>query len=333
MEKVEIIKSEHCFEPEPVQEFKSNGKKLVLDTRILDVIGPKLVDDWISEGGIFTAQDKVLPQNHLYDLNLSSDQLDRILFYTCIGTVYGASSDYMYQQIRESVLEHDHLSEMFDDHLISEIPTEELVDNIKKLGIHRQNEMAGRWQQTAKYLKRLNIERPSLLIEQSGSITQFLKDHCASGGGPINGIHGIAGKTASLFAVFCKEQQRCENIYDAFPVDIWITRICIQTGYLSGCGYWNYTSIEKILRPRLAFWCLQNNIEVPYLNGALWRLGATQCAKAPSCDNSICSVENECLGTVRGITPGSDGKRGLNFDLINKDGLRERKLQISNILR
>jgi endonuclease III len=215
----------------------------------------------------------------------------------------------MFRSVAGKLREEPHQLEVFQPEFLARQQSEAdqiaLAARIRALGIHRQNEMADRWMRTSVYLVENGYKSPVELLRNSGSVTQFLRDHSRA-----HRIVGLAGKTASLLAIFYRELGWLDNVHDAFPVDIWVARICRQTGVLVGEGYWLNEGIERVLRPKLAGFCRRNKIDPTILNGLMWRLGATLCRKGPRCLNAFCPIEHLCLGFARGATPHHKGSRG-----------------------
>ena len=288
---------------------------------VFDTVFPKLVDAWVNQRGVFETG-VYLPQNEIYDLGLDNVALDNALFYLSIATLHGKSSDLIYQEVAKSIIQDPENLKLFETQYIASYLEDDFADKLLASGIHRQNEIADRWKATAGYLNSLGIIRPSELILQSGSITQFLKDHSLKQNEKRGtGIKGISGKTGSLYVVFCQEQGWLKSIKNAFPVDVWISRILIQIGAIKGIGYWEVDEMELHLREILCEYYNEKGIYVSHLNGALWRLGATLCTKAPTCYQDLCPIPDDCLSIIRGITEGKPGKRGVDFDLLyNEDG-------------
>lgn len=303
--------------------MKDAERRMKFNSRILREVAPLLVAAFENQTHLYAEMGYELPQDNFYRLGLSDSLLKWTLFFTCIATVYGASSDIMFRNIA-AAFERDRkrTAKFFDPKFLVKIEKSELAEKLRSFGIHRQNEMADRWKKTAEYLVEIECEDPTFLFQGAGSVSNFLKQHSIAGrkhkkGQPKQGISGLAGKTASLFVIFCKERGWLLNIPDAFPVDIWVARICWQLGVLSGEGYFLNEEIESFLRPRLARFCTREKINVTVLNGAIWRLGATLCKKGPKCDWFNCPVLGYCRGFARGATPhhakAKGGIRGMDL--------------------
>ena len=208
-------------------EIQKKSKSLSVNPEVFDTVFPKLVDAWVNQRGVFETG-VYLPQNEIYDLGLDNVALDNALFYLSIATLHGKSSDLIYQEVAKSIIQDPENLKLFETQYIASYLEDDFADKLLASGIHRQNEIADRWKATAGYLNSLGIIRPSELILQSGSITQFLKDHSLKQNEKRGtGIKGISEKTGSLYVVFCQEQGWLKSIKDAFPVDVWISRILI----------------------------------------------------------------------------------------------------------
>lgn len=314
--------------------MKDTERVMRFNGRILRIVSDLLVTAMIDKTYLYAQGGDGLPQDHIYQLGLSDDLLKRVLFFASIATVYGASSDVMFADIAAAFRrDREKTTRFFDPEFLAETRREILAEELRSFGIHRQNEMAQRWCDSAAYLCLFEVKKRYAddklfctdvvkMFERARSVTRFLSLHSKNRqrgeyGKFAWGISGLAGKTASLFVIFCKERGWLLDIKDAFPVDIWIMRICRQMGIIYGEGYFTNEEVEAFLRPRLARFCYQQGVDPTILNGAMWRLGAALCKKGPECDWLNCPVAEYCQGFARGATPNHKGAgggvRGMNL--------------------
>jgi hypothetical protein len=284
---------------------------------------------WEEETHLFRGDSLVLPQTNIFKLRLTQIEKADLLFYLAIATVYGSQSDKVYQEVARRVKGNHGYLQYFSTGFLAQVAGPELLASVlRELRIPRHNEMGARFLHSARYLESKCAGDPLVSFRTSG-IDEFLRLHTGKGK-----IRGLAGKTASLLAVYYRQIDILpEGFTDYFPVDIWITRILRQVGALEGTGVVTITNLEAEVRRALYRLCVENGISVPSLNNAMWRLGASGCYKCYDKLHfnrlALCPIHECCLGIGRdaGKTRRATGGM-IDFDAPLRTQPGKRQLQL-----
>lgn len=193
--------------------------------------------------------------------------------------------------------------ELYTEEVLAYILEQEQLEKMLvkyRVGVPRQS--AKYWMRCAITLFQNFQGNPLLLYSSCGNtvegIQQYRKDFEKKHG--VNPLPGYGPKISSLYALFLAEMELLSFPKDAFPVDIHVQRIFLQTGALTISKRMINESLEKIIRPFICEVCKKHDLDKIDLAHAFWFLGSTLCTNCYRRGDIVhlCPVYDMCTGPV-----------------------------------
>lgn len=209
----------------------------------------------------------------------------------------------------------------------------EFGNYLKKFKIGVPNQSAAYWIRCAKTLFGSYGGDPVRMFREIGTDVRAVQAFKKSGEVYVeNGkkkrndpLPGFGPKITSLYSLFLHEVGAVLMPEDAFPVDVQVQRMFLQTGVIIRKMDISNAMMEKVLRPLICLVAKFYQLDKVIVSHSFWLLGSELCNGCP--DKQIarykCPVYEACLGCENTASYFARGKWAIDDKPMNKGGMQK----------
>ena len=203
------------------------------------------------------------------------------------------------------------------------LKVDEFGNYLKKFKIGVPNQSALYWKQCARTLFYDFDGDPVKMFSSIGSdvraVQKFKNDGKKIGNDPLP---GYGPKITSLYSLFLHEIKAVLMPEDAFPVDVQVQRVFIQSRAILKKGDVSNALMEKVLRQYICLIAKFHNLDKIVVSHSFWLLGSEGCNGCPGKQNApvMCPMYEMCHGCENTASYFAKGKWALEDRPMNKGG-------------